>query len=131
MEPLVPNDNDDDVELNTFSVGVQMESNVQAHQGQVIQLCTSNALTTSRDQIGSRDRLVSLGTDNVIRVWIVRHPRERVIEIEAMSEVRLMTLPMEIAMIGNTLCMIMSNHKVVMCRYGLIQIQSLSSLSTI
>ncbi|XP_048578307.1 uncharacterized protein LOC5510818 isoform X2 [Nematostella vectensis] len=98
--------------------GVSMKE-VQAHQGQVIFLGSSHGLSTSRDTIGSRDHLLSCGTDYVIRVWQVRHVNQRAIDIVSKSRIKLLQLPRELEMTGNTLCMAMEDHKVVMCRTDL------------
>lgn len=93
-----------------------MKNNVQAHQGQIIRLCSSHGHNVPNDTLEARDHLVSLGKDSMIRVWVVRHVVRMTIRIELKCEVRLMSIPTDIAMIGNTLCMVMNDYRVVMSR---------------
>ena len=98
---------------------VYMKGNVQAHQGQVTNLKVSASVSTeSADSIGSVDRLISYGTDCVVRIWKLVHKEYGCVSIQQLARVKLLQTPRDLAMAGNTLCMAMADNNVIMCRLG-------------
>ena len=93
-----------------------MKDPLQAHQGQITYLEGSHCHPDSTDSIGSRDHLVSCGTDFVVRIWQIRHQTRGLIEPEPKSLIKLLTFPSDISMAGNTICMAMKDSTVVMWR---------------
>ena len=93
-----------------------MKESVQAHQGQVTYLRVSHCDRDATDSLGSRDHLVSCGTDLVVRVWQVCHVTKARIQIQHKALVKLLQLPRDLVMAGKTLCMTMEDCSVVMCR---------------
>ena len=98
-------------------IGPFMSENVQAHQGQVTFLRVSHCDQEATDSLASRDHLVSCGTDHVVRVWQVIHVTSLNIQIQQKTSVKLLQLPTDVIMVGNTLCLTMEDCSVVMCRY--------------
>ena len=94
-----------------------MKESIQAHQGHITFLEGSQCHPDATDSIGSRDHLVSCGTDYVLRIWQVRHRQQGKIELEAKSLVKLLKFPCDISMAGNTICMAMKDNTVIMCRF--------------
>ena len=94
-----------------------MKETVQAHHGQVTFLRVSASFRDSLDNIGSRDHLISCGTDCTVRIWELMHPEMNRVTIHQKALVKLLQSPRDLAMAGNTLCMAMTDNNVVMCRY--------------
>ena len=105
-----------------------MKENVQAHQGQVTFLRVSASFSESRDSLASYDHLVSCGTDCTVRVWQLIHREIIYVSIQQMALVKLLQLPRDLAMAGNTLCMAMADNSVVMCRFGFVITITVQSL---
>ena len=95
-----------------------MKENAQAHQGEVTFLRVSASFTESRDNLASHDHLVSCGTDCTVRIWRLIHREVIYVSIQQMALVKLLRLPRDLEMAGNTLCMAMADNNVVMCRCG-------------
>lgn len=94
-----------------------MKDNVQAHQGQVTFLRVSASFTKSHDSLAAKDHLVSCGTDRTVRIWQLINPELNRVSIQQKALVKLLQLPRDLAMAGDTLCMAMADNNVVMCRF--------------
>lgn len=101
-----------------FLSDAYMKENVQAHQGEVAFWRISASFTELGDNLASRDHLVSCGTDCTVRIWRLIHREVSYVSIQQMALVKLLQLPRDLEMAGNTSCMAMADNNVVMCRCG-------------
>ena len=93
-----------------------MKEPIQAHQGQITFLRGSCCQPDVSGSFGSRDHLLSCGTDCVVRIWRICHRKKERIELEIISFVKLSSFPLDISMAGDTICLAMSDNTVTMCR---------------
>ncbi|XP_038049047.1 uncharacterized protein LOC119722787 [Patiria miniata] len=90
-----------------------MKIPVQAHLGQVTALEYSHGQCDRKgDAIGGADRLMSCGSDKIVRVWAIElmGPKDLQVKLTCRKMITCSLCPSHISMLGHSLCMVLPNN---------------------
>ncbi|XP_022109571.1 uncharacterized protein LOC110989469 isoform X2 [Acanthaster planci] len=90
-----------------------MKTLVKAHLGQVSALeCSHGQYEGGCESIGTADRLMSCGSDKVVRVWAVEltGPKSLQVKLTCRKMITCSLCPSLISMLGYSLCMVLPNN---------------------